>query len=544
MQTLIIEQQMALLKASELHAEWRQSESSDSDAPKLLTGGTEAHDHTYTNGAPAEEPDLMALVKYQESSLADLGTTPTDAECLSMVRGISLSHIDDLIGRWTRHKELQEKVHRAEFEEQARRDDERWKRNLHRQARVESDESEDELGVTTLRGHGVKRRVPALAVPTPQRPSSAQRAYSDVGSLPIPVPTPKSQNGTPMTPTSQRQTHPISPASSVKSSTRSTHNSPDTSFPAKAMANSFKHEEDDSTDLEIPWKLCSKTNYWEYIDGKVINRNTEAPPSQAFQDRKAWTEISAAWVSKEAIDEAKYNFVRAQKERRGRLETCFIIHQALAFTEVEALVERTIELLNKKETPPRKQSSKRDSLLVPHPPPLDRSYSSPQMPTPLFQNYYPPPPPPPPGQQQASYTSNFASSPQQQFVPSSHWQAPHWQQQQNMSGASPMTPSHPSYPVYDPSKARSTQRVQSGAPRYTLSPSPSTGKDSDTDEAAREERRRRRKERDRFKNRDKSYDRVRDKDPNRKGRVAIGTLAKAGGLAALLDGLSDVVVGL
>ena len=173
------------------------------------------------------------------------------------------------------------------------RQDQLEQRKSH-QPTVESDDSDDQLGALP----GIKQSNPRFAAPTPRRAPSAGSLFPDSPTMSIPV-----------LKTTFGPTAPLSPAKT--------------------------HDEDESEDLEIPWRLCLRTQYWEYIDGKVDRTNSKYPSSKALNDRNTSTEILASWVCREAIEEMGYKYETLRKMsndgRRTKPETFFSISRPLTF---------------------------------------------------------------------------------------------------------------------------------------------------------------------------------------------------------------------
>ena len=179
--------------------------------------------------------------------------------------------------------------------------------------------------------------------------------------------------------------------------------------------------------LGIPWRICTPTAYWEFLDGNLVGSNSKNDPFGASSDRNAWTEILESWVYRQAIEEAGYNFTQVQKERSDgrstKFEPCFCIYNRLAFPQIERLVERTVELFRQyqaRSTPPSKVDPARPVLeradtssTGSNHPQLGRSQS-----LPTRSIYYPTPhtqlpPPGPYSQSQPRHQDQISSNSQQ-----------------------------------------------------------------------------------------------------------------------------------
>ncbi|KAF2792001.1 hypothetical protein K505DRAFT_247659 [Melanomma pulvis-pyrius CBS 109.77] len=574
LETLIIEQQMSILSASKVYHPSRPDSHllMEDDSSKSLVSIEE-------NGTP----NPADLFRYQERFIASLDTSDaTENDWLPAICGVSKSHLERLLEKWTRLRQLQDMIDDDERRVEAQRRETQ-------QPTVESD-IEDEVGaLPKFRSNGAR-----LTTPMPLRPGSIQPLFTESTTLPIPVP---DSNFGPIAPLSPASSYGVSPRTTGNSlpSANAVAYSPVSprssisSLPVEAAAAVQAKDNDDEVNLEIPWKLCSRQNYWDYIDSKVVQTNTDLSPPNPFSDRNAWTEILASWVCKEAIKESGFSFTKVQKDRldgrRTKFETCFCIQQPLTFDQVQLLVERTVELYrqNQPPSPPpperrtsidRPQSShitrlsqdgdrtplanqhqnqaprnsypplNRSSSFAyppPPPPPLDRSLSMPG-PVPVYQPLPPMNPhatnlhlPIPPG----PYTPHAAPySPQAALYSPSTFQAP---------GAPFFAPP----PLIDPRRPPNTN-VTSNLNTVTFPPalppalpprhpsqskprsrhddwsSASTTSESDTAAVARSRKHRSRSRR--------------PSSGRRTKHSTVGTLAKVGGLAALLDGFVDLGV--
>ncbi|KAF2016064.1 hypothetical protein BU24DRAFT_450670 [Aaosphaeria arxii CBS 175.79] len=548
LESLVIEQQIAILSASSLYHSSRVNE-------RLITEGDSSQSLTLPEKNSLTPTDL---VQYQHESIISLDTADAQEEAwMPSICAISGSHADHVLSTWTRLRQLHDNISDIERQRLA-------EQRETQQPTVESD-SDDEAEY--LREDGTK-----IGTPTPRRPGSVQPLFTENTTLPIPVPTSKFG-----------PTAPISPVSSYGASPRSSI----ASLPVEAAAAVEAKVKDEDISLEIPWRLVSGSYYWDYIDGTVQDTNTEKPSSFAFSDRRSWTEISALWVCKEAIQEARFEYHQLQKsrqdDRRTKLEACFKIDQALTFAQVQRLVERTVEIyrqnLPPSPPPPRRSSFERPSAsrpvrdrdqdrtplaslqpttqkthpplersrtayAYPPPPPLDRSSS---MPGP--RTHYPPPPPGPiphnvnpqlpprPGHQPlqtmhypAQPASYFPLPPPPPFSPTSAIPSPAGH------GRIPLSPQYPQFPPRQP-QPTPVYRPEYQPYRSEHYSSTSTTSDSENNGL----------KPPREKNRERSH-RSRSRRPSssshrkKHSSSTVGTLAKVGGLAALLDGIVEMGV--
>src|SRR5579871_6457231 len=136
-QSLIIEQQMALIRVNRLYQEYSLNKSAFLE---LLPSPN--HHHTLTH-RDESEVNPLALVPYQEPSLSQAHPAHTEVEDLARVRHVAQPYVDMLLHRWTRLEEMESRliegsVSRRSFTHSDRG---RWERPT-----VESD-SEDDFGV-------------------------------------------------------------------------------------------------------------------------------------------------------------------------------------------------------------------------------------------------------------------------------------------------------------------------------------------------------------------------------------------------------------
>jgi len=499
------------------------------------------------------------IFRYQERFIASLDTSDaTENDWLPLVCGISKSHLERLLEKWTRLHHLQEKINDEERIMYAQRRESQ-------QPTVESD-VEDEIGALPE----FRANTARLNTPTPLRPVAAQPQFTESTPLPIPLSDSKFGPTAPLSPVSLYGVSPKSSGTALPMAYLPISPRSSLSLPIEAAAAVEAKEDDDDIDLEIPWRLCTHQHYWDYIDKNIIKTNSDSPPSNPFTDRKGRTEILASWVCKEAIKEAGFNFTKVQKDcldgRRTRFETCFVIQQALSFDQVERLVERTVEIYRQNKPPspsplppppppppppPQRRTSldhprpsqrpsfdgDRASLANKHhlpPPPLDRSYSMPgplpsypprpamnEHPTtlhlPLLTSTYPanippysPSSYPPPNASPSGPPQQMPFDPRRQnTIPGSFAPPP------------PLVQS-PSFPTWRPFNSKARFEGTRHDQHYS---SASTA--SDDEHAARGKHRSRAK---------------RPSSSRKMKHSTVGTLAKVGGLAALLDGIVDLGV--
>lgn len=553
LENAVIEQQISLLFASKIY------QPSRPDA-RLLMESESANSLMLRDSSL---PNPATLHRYQERFIASLDISETsEDDWLPAVCGIAKSHLERLLERWTRLRQFHE---RLDYE---KRRDELQKRET-QQPTVESDSEGDARG---------PRRSGDFTTSLPHRPGSVQPLFSDSTSLPIPVKDPRYGPSAPLSPA------PSSPRSSSNSLAPGAIPIPLPSSPRTTTFDPPPHHEEEPN-LEIPWKLCTRRHYWRYIDGAITDRNTDLPPSSAFADRHAWTEILASWVCKQALEEAGYPYTQVQKERRvGRrttFEPCFCVQRALTFEQVQGLVERTVELYRRGREGEVERERRRGSfrgeksangggslkgshspverdrdktpLAVQHPqqapPPLERSTTY----------TYPPLPPRGnlertaslPGKGLPSLQIPSAGPIPQQVPRDAHFPPPPPLSGPPLPSPHQQLPPQPPYP--SPHHPLPPYSTSPGAylpvyPRPLLPPRPyidpndsvSTTSDSDSPYRSRDQQAQRRRKQHRSRSR-------RDSNGSKGGRRSskvdkVASLATIGGLAAMLDGIVELGV--
>ncbi|KAF1838312.1 hypothetical protein BDW02DRAFT_565133 [Decorospora gaudefroyi] len=566
LETLIIQQQLAILSASNSYHEAPRPDA------RLLMEADSSQSLMATERGDTSKPS--SLHPYQDPYLAGLDiSASTEAGEILAICSISASHADRLLERWTSLRQFESRLQDEEREL-------RRQRQETQQATVESDSEEEQSRSSKLSGDGARRT---------RRSESVQPLFTQANSASIPIPEKHHGHTAPPTPAATpRTSHNNIPASATDQYRPSSPRSSVVSLPVEAAAAVEAKEEDSEVNLEIPWVLCTRKYYWRFIDAKQVSSNTEQTPSLAFLERNSWTEIMASWVTKEAIREAGYRFTQVQKDvqdgRRTKLETCFCIEPPLQFDQVKKLVERTVEMYRKTAPPtPPPSQTRRSSFQRPPPasapksilkgisldrdrtpvtrtthPPLDRANSS---------MHFPPPPPggPPPLDRSLSMPGPGLVPPLPQsginsrtpnlqipVPPMGHYVPPQPPRPQSprlpQYTPQPMTPAqqqwtYPPPPLPSNALPFMNSTVQQSPLRNLYANSSSSYRkyedDFTTSESEAERpRRRRSKSRSRY-----SYEKDRDRDKKKSHigtKAAAGALLGVGGLTALLDGLSGL----
>jgi len=349
LEILVIEQQLSLLSASKVHESVNEIE--EIHDPKLLMEEDSSQSLTMREDKTEDSKLTPAqLFRFQDPALSELDPSSTKVECLAAISKVSRARMEHIMKRWTRLQELE-----------ARIDDE--ERRLHEERResqqptVESDEEVE--NVEEVEVPVVKQDSPQLHAPDPQRYSNVTWKDADSPTLAVPVPrqapsntyrpnpplspassygvSPRSSGQLPIYPGPAGNTYPLSPGSSI-----STLPTEAVAAAASAVMNpNHDDDDDDDTGLEIPWRLSSKNYYWDFIDDKLLpSRYEQPPPSYVYNsDRRGWTEITAAWLDKEAIEEAGYQYDTIKKDlregKRTRFETLYRIQRPLRFVSYD-----------------------------------------------------------------------------------------------------------------------------------------------------------------------------------------------------------------
>jgi hypothetical protein len=397
MESLIIEQQLSVLRAYRLYEAFKQRVA---NTPLMVTQS--AHSQALIR-RDEYGPTPTSLVPYQEASLARSKPSLNETEDLARIRRISSSYVDSLLLQWTQLSDIEQRMRRVNLDqpgaqsptsariprtEMTERRNSNWRQPL-----VESDDSDSDNGT-------IRNQRPRLHISTPGpvlMPANDDESADVVSPIPIPglganlrpsrgpfSPSPTSTSWTPGSnsyfPTggspriANGRPRP-SPAPSPLSSPRTSFSSDTPARPVTA----FKMTENISQQQQrqpIPYRLRQRQNYWDYIDKTFVGSNTQIPVSSALRERNGttYTEIMSEFVSRDALKKLRYDYTRVKKDTgdrhgRTRLETCYCVEGALSFNEIQRLVDRTREI---RFPPPRSPRTSR-----PGAPSLDRSYTAP-----------------------------------------------------------------------------------------------------------------------------------------------------------------------
>ncbi|KAL2351684.1 hypothetical protein BJ546DRAFT_851665 [Cryomyces antarcticus] len=314
MESLIIEQQLSVIKTGQLFEAYQ----NDRSAAVALEQGDQDPEQLALK-LHSEFTKCVGFTLFQEPSCA-LGTidaSPTDAECLTLVLRHSNGYIDYLLARWTRLREIEERI----------------------RLKVEQPLSENALskpvptrllsqGGYGQRSRGQSARKPSVRIVRIPRTNLQHTVRGTNHGEACPY------RPSHLPPEYRYQTH--SPECHL--------NHPPTSLPTSPSH--MRPDGFESAELGIPWRLRLHTIYWDFLDSKVVASNTEYPPVEAWRDRDTRTEIRSSWVGKEAIEEAGYRY--NVHELGESSEICYSIYGALNLAQVEKLIQRTVAIYRQK----------------------------------------------------------------------------------------------------------------------------------------------------------------------------------------------------
>ncbi|KAK5012291.1 hypothetical protein LTR39_004227, partial [Cryomyces antarcticus] len=343
MESLIIEQQLSVIKTGQLFEAYQ----NDRSAAVALEQGDQDPEQLALK-LHSEFTKCVGFTLFQEPSCA-LGTidaSPTDAECLTLVLRHSNGYIDYLLARWTRLREIEERI-RLKVEQPLNENalskpvptrllsqGGYGQRSRGQSARVESDDSEDEAAPAYQEAPWIGPDAETLGAYRAYPPHElAAHSPRDEPRGGVPIPT---LSSTPRIsiPNSQPKMPPKSPSYLSPNPSRLPASPPLSPLaPGNVYSRSAPFESHvrpdgfESAELGIPWRLRLHTIYWDFLDSKVVASNTEYPPVEAWRDRDTRTEIRSSWVGKEAIEEAGYRY--NVHELGESSEICYSIYGAL-----------------------------------------------------------------------------------------------------------------------------------------------------------------------------------------------------------------------
>ncbi|KAF2842678.1 hypothetical protein M501DRAFT_925018 [Patellaria atrata CBS 101060] len=507
LEALIIDQQMIILKVYEIYNGTHSLENMNCE-----------HLRPTANMSLARRGDqacrLFVLKQFQERSLVNLYPIPPENERLALVRGLAVPHIEDILAKWTRLPEIEADFRKFQAGYESSEREEMTEFRKRQQPQVESVISEQDAQY--LKDSNDRMTSGTFQSPMLQRPIFTNPIFNGHSSVPVNIPlrnpdhshplTPESSNAilSPKKPANHTTPLPDSPRSSISSTVH-------TQAAAVAKLDVLEHHDHD---LGIPWRICLPEQYWSFIDGRQVEGNTRIPLEHLRNNRSAWTEITAAWVCKPALEAGRYDFQSIQKEvRHGknesntRLEPCWTISRALTYVEVKELVEHTIQIFRDREN--RKRVSLNPYPQVRTTRSIDRSLNLPRTPTSPSYNY-----------------QEFASSPRQQYQQPSQLIQP--QQAPPLSSRDWQYHSQYQQP---PNTAPRLHRAET-APAPRRQSDDRYGYESDSSDPD---------DRVRSRRTSSGSGSTRYSKSDRRGSKTLGTMARYGGAGVLLEKLVDVL---
>lgn len=383
MECLVIEQQLALMRAYRLYDAFRQQVA---HAPLLLTQSPQSQALIKRD---EHGPSPRKLVRYQDQTIARAQPFDNDSKDLENVRVIAPPYVDQLLSRWTRNN-LIEGQQQLELQVRGSQRREKPKQRNWQAPTYESD-SECE--------HDHRRRPPKLQLTTDDpilmhvnEPRSVSSPKSATFGSTLQPPTgpfspqpsnswgPTSGSYFPQSPHKSNRPR-GSPGPSPLSSPRPSFSGedaphrPQTAFKVEAPA---PNQPPPSTKDPVLWRIRINQWYWDYHDDELVRSSVHMPPQEAIKqvskDTDPTTEVFQEHVSREAIRERGYDYTKVMRPRvvNGRTveELCYCIHGALPWERVVKLVDLSYRLRNPN-APPRVK------LPPMRPATLDRSNTAP-----------------------------------------------------------------------------------------------------------------------------------------------------------------------
>lgn len=401
MQSLIIEQQMSLIRVYRLYQEYSLSKAAFPEA--LPNQGMELIQYDEREANP------MALALYQEPSLSKVWPATTETEDLKRVKRIARPYVEQLLRRWTRLDEIEQRMIEEGSPTHPGHERGRWEQPF-----VESDSEDDfvyrregpprhsmsSAGPVLMPVNedlSFERNTPSPKTGVPVSPAVNVRRTS----APVTAPMPRSLSAANYTPSPTNPYFPPSTSPSMPQRSRySPGPSPLTSPRLSLSADAPPTPRDSGGSLHgepsqqqappasppgpaIPWRLKLNSATWDFHGGSITDANTAASHMGALADRSTVTEIMAAHVSREALAERGLAFQAVHKDvgdgRCTRFDTCFVVYRPLAWPDVLDLVRLT-EALRRREKEWEGRRARRGGgplYVQTQPPPLDRSISAP-----------------------------------------------------------------------------------------------------------------------------------------------------------------------
>jgi hypothetical protein len=363
---LIVNQQRSTIDATKLHVLYQEQR-----MLSLGSNGDSSADSTMLALLPRglHSQDLQVLIPCNSRSLI-ASHFGSEVDSLSLVRRVSPDHVDQLLERWTtihqrrRDSLLMDQSPILGLPEITAAERER-RRSMH--ATVESDEETEVDGPAHRPGGSFDYSGPVLD----STDSKQQPTTSPIGIPQRNAGRSKDRHGPPLhwnpsflSNSSAPTPHRLSSAQASPNAgkgpmpnfhrTTSLPASPSMTFtsgPHSLASTSSTTEDYLHDDLQIPYRLCMRDSCWDFVDEALVHTNTSIPPSAAYQNSGAVTEIREVWVHPEALLEKRLKYQRISRDvnagtdsRRSKFKSFYVINRPLRFQEVAALVERSSQI--------------------------------------------------------------------------------------------------------------------------------------------------------------------------------------------------------
>lgn len=411
METLIIEQQLSLLRACRQFDEFRHKVS---NTPMAVTHSAKPQSMDLLRREDGANPG--ALITYQEPSLLQIHQPQNDIDDLARVRSVSRSFVDHLLDRWTSLPNIIDGFRKIDLTgttsdgESVKRIDNGYtpkdqanmgrlvRRNSnYRPAVAESEiDSEDESSrrqpklrlstsdpvleeVDSNHLHSISLCVAGSVAEELLSPQHAQSWSNESGgffcsshghSRPHQPPSP-SPLSSPRASISSTNSPRRSFSSTNGSISGSLSNRPVTAFkPDNVSFPPPPTQEVQPAQQQrpaIPWRIRVNQDFWDYRDALLVGSNTRMEPRTAMKEFAAMTEIMSDYVTRDAVRERGFDFQRIRipvnvprgdGRSKTEMQSCLYIEGALGFNDIKRLVERTEELRAEDELRDRQRQTK------------------------------------------------------------------------------------------------------------------------------------------------------------------------------------------
>jgi hypothetical protein len=369
-QSLVVKQQISLIKTSRTFQEFEQS--------RPMTPPMEITTSLGTTSLVMFEghcPHPQSLVPYQEKSLAESQFSfTTDIESMAQIHSVSDKHVNNLLRRWTCLSLTEKDLSIISTPSTSKQNDS--VRRLSQQATVESDDEGNEdppklrspaprnggnlEPLLDYADPGLRETTSPIAVPgVVRRRSSASipETFSNWGYSSLP------NTSFPHRPYHATGLSPTSPQSPSLTRSISMPSSPIQNFPSGpgSITSTHSSHTDPEDHLGIPYRLRLHNSWWEFLDEELVHSNTNLAHTIALNDHHTVTEIRECWIDADALRERHLPFGMITRSvgdnRKTKLRSFYCVERPLRFRDVTELVERSSVLVEEKK---RAHAAKRD----------------------------------------------------------------------------------------------------------------------------------------------------------------------------------------